>query len=169
MRRFRAAALVLATALPLPALHSQEAKEMPLEMLLETVGDNILDAQHCDMVHNLKTCSAFHFVPPAPVVSAGSVVRLDDTLYLVEWMGPGYYLESGIVLHAAGPALPGLLGQAWEEAYPAEGTIHVSRAWGDRNADGSLNRADTLLLDSGRELKVKDVRLNFRVRRIDLQ
>ena len=170
MRQFRAAALALAFAavLPLPGLHAWEIRELPDEMLLETFGDNVLDAQHCDNLHVVKTCQTMHY-QPTTATRVGAIVRLDNTLYVIEWMGPGYYLESGAILHAVGPTAPELAGQQWVEAHPREGTIHISRAWRDLDTDGFLNRSDTLVLDSGRELKVRDVRLNLRVRRLRVE
>jgi hypothetical protein len=134
------------------------------EIYLEPEDD--VDAlQYCDTVHRVGVCETYHFVP-GTTTDPGSLVRLDDALYVITWTGPGYYLESGEVLQPLGEGfIPGLLaGQRWLEIYPEDGKIHVSRSWLDSNADGALSRSDVLELETGFKAKVRDVRLNLRVR-----
>jgi hypothetical protein len=127
--------------------------------------DDVDSLRYCDTVHRVGVCDTYHFVPDT-MTNPGSLVRLDDALYVITWIGPGYYLESGEVLHPlGGDSISSLLaGQRWVEIHPQEGKIHVSRSWLDSNADGALSRSDVLELDTGFKAKVRDVRLNLRVR-----
>lgn len=133
------------------------------EMILEP--ENGTDAvKSCDSVHRIATCETFHF-QALTYLGVGELVKLDDKTYILSWMGPGYYLESGVVLHALGdPVSNALTGQRWVEVYPQEGRIHVSRSWNDLDRNGVLSFSDRLLFESGRELKVQDIRLNLRVK-----
>jgi hypothetical protein len=137
-----------------------DAQELVLEP--EDGTDSI---QRCDTVHVVRTCEYSHY-DPVTFSGPGGLVRLDDKLYEILWMGPGYYLSSGEVLHAlGGESLTSLLaGQRWVEIAPEEGEIHVSRSWQDTDANGALSRADTLVFADGLVRKVRDVRLNIRVR-----
>lgn len=133
------------------------------EMILEPEND--IDAlSSCDSVHRMATCETFHY-QTLTFLGVGGLVQLDDKPYVVTWLGPGYYLDSGVVLQAIGdPVSTALVGQQWLEVYPEEGRIHVSRSWNDLDRNGALSLSDRLLFDSGRELKVRDVRLNLRVK-----
>lgn len=149
-------ALACAVALLAGPLQAQE-------MILEPEND--IDAlKSCDTVHRMATCESFHY-QMITYLGVGGLVKLDDTTYVVTWLGPGYYLDSGVVLQAMGdPVSTALVGQQWLEVYPQEGRIHVSRSWSDLDRNGALSLSDRLLFDSGRELKVRDVRLNLRVK-----
>jgi hypothetical protein len=163
MFRFpRFAILFLAVCLVATPLGAQELYLEP--------EDDVNSLQHCDTVHRIGVCETFHY-SPVTTTDPGGLVKLDDTLYVITWVGPGYYLESGEVLQPlGGDSIPGLLaGQRWMEVYPAEGKIHVSRSWLDSNADGALSRADVLELETGLKTKVRDVRLNLRVRPAGVQ
>ena len=133
------------------------------EMILEPEND--IDAlKSCDTVHRITTCESFHY-QTLTYLGVGGLVKLEDKTYSVTWLGPGYYLDSGVILQALGdPASASLAGQQWLEVYPEEGRIHMSRSWSDLDGNGVLSLSDRLLFDSGRELKVRDVRLNLRVK-----
>lgn len=149
-------ALACAVALPAGALQAQE-------MILEP-EDDVDSLQSCNTVHRMATCEYFHF-QAITYLGVGGLIKLDDKPYVVTWLGPGYYLESGVVLQAMGdPVSEALAGQQWFEVYPEEGRIHVTRSWSDLDGNGALSLSDRLLFDSGRELKVRDVRLNLRVK-----
>ncbi len=94
----------------------------------------------------------------------GSLVRFDGRAYILQWMGPGYYTESGAILEPLGEGLPGLTGQRWLEVYPDEGAIHTSLSWQDVDRNQALSISDTLALEPGRLLRIKDVRLRLRLR-----
>ncbi|HYO12676.1 MAG TPA: hypothetical protein VE685_05740 [Thermoanaerobaculia bacterium] len=139
------------------------------ELVLEPEDD--VDAlQRCDSVHVIKTCETSHY-DPVTFSEPGGLVRLDDKLYEITWMGPGYYLSSGEILHPlGGDSLSGLLvGQRWVEIHPEEGRIHVSRSWQDADLDGALSRADSLVFTDGLVRRVRDVRLNLRVRPVEIE
>jgi hypothetical protein len=133
------------------------------EMILEP-EDGLDSLQNCNTVHRIATCEFFHY-QTITYLGVDGLVKLDDKTYVVTWLGPGYYLESGVILQALGdPASAALAGQQWLEVYPEEGRIHVSRSWSDLDRNGALSLSDRLLFDSGRDLKVRDVRLNLRVK-----
>jgi hypothetical protein len=148
-------ALACAAALLAGPLRAQE-------MILEPEDD--IDAlQSCDSLHRMATCETFHY-QALTYLGVGGLIKLDDKSYVVTWMGPGYYLDSGVVLQAIGdPASAALAGQQWLEVYPQEGRIHVSQSWNDLDGNGVLSFSDHLLFESGRDFKVRDVRLNLRV------
>lgn len=134
------------------------------EMILEPEDDTLDGLQSCDSLHRMTTCETFHY-QTITYLGVGGLIQLDDKAYVVTWMGPGYYLDSGVVLQAVGdPASASLAGQQWLEVYPEEGRIHVSRSWNDLDRNGVLSLSDHLLFEPGRELKVRDVRLNLRVK-----
>lgn len=139
------------------------------EMILEP-EDGTTDAlKSCDSVHRMATCETFHY-QMITYLGVGGLVKLDDKTYIVTWMGPGYYLDSGVVLQAVGDSVSNaLVGQQWLEVYPQEGRVHVSRSWNDLDRNGVLSFSDHLLLDSGRELKVQDIRLNLRVKPVPVE
>lgn len=156
-RAFRAALVLAVLAFPAHSLRAQE-------IVLEPEDPTNKNLKFCDTVHILSTCDSRHYVPPVGIVGIGSVIFLDDEPYVVLWIGPGYYLDSGVVVHALGTPASQLSGQQWVEAYPRLGRRHVSRSWADLNGDSLLSRADTLLFDGGRSARIRDVRLNLRVR-----
>lgn len=119
--------------------------------------------QPCDFFHRPVSCEELHY-DGEMAASVGSLIQLDGQRYLLEWMGPGYYLESGLVLQPLGDAAPGLKGQRWLEVYPHEGRVHTSRAWKDGDENRALSASDTLALDSDSAVRVIDVRLQLRVK-----
>jgi hypothetical protein len=117
----------------------------------------------CQWVHVPISCDQKHIdnvLPP----TVGGILQLDGESYIVEWMGPGYHLESGLILQPTGATKRGLRGQRWLEVYPVQGRIHTSRAWKDVDGNRALSASDTLTLRTGPPLGVKDVRLQLRVR-----
>jgi len=117
----------------------------------------------CQWFHRSDTCDIVHidFVVP---LSTGGTLQVDGRPYVLEWQGPGYYLDSGVVLEPLDGGVPGLQGQRWLEVYPQQGRIRVSEAWQDSDGNQALSVNDSLTLDAGRALRVRDVRLNLRVR-----
>ena len=113
----------------------------------------------CDSAHRILTCDMYHI---DKVTEA--LLQLNGEDYVIEWKGPGYYLENGLVVQPLGETKSALKGQRWLEVYPREGRVHTSQVWKDLDADRILDVADTLVLDSGRELRIKDIRLHVRVR-----
>jgi hypothetical protein len=114
----------------------------------------------CDSLHNTLTCDSFHIEKPA--VAVGMKLKLGGTLYLVEWMGPGYYLENGLVLELLGATSAELRNQRWFEVYPKQGKIHISSGWQDGDRNRQLSVADTVTLEDGRSLRIREVRLHVR-------
>ncbi|HEV7784494.1 MAG TPA: hypothetical protein VGQ28_04100 [Thermoanaerobaculia bacterium] len=114
----------------------------------------------CDMLHSIHTCDSFHIETSS--VAVGTKLKLGGTLYLVEWMGPGYYLENGLVLELLGGASAELKNQRWFEVYPKQGRIHISSSWQDGDRNQRLSIADTLTLEDGRSLRIREVRLHVR-------
>lgn len=164
MRQRRSTLLALACAATLLAgpLRAQE-------MILEPEDGSTDAIKSCDSVHRIATCETFHY-QTITYQGVGGLIKLDDKTYTVTWMGPGYYLDSGVVLQAVGdPVSNALVGQRWLEVYPEEGRIHLSRSWNDLDSNGVLSLSDHLRLDSGRELEVKDVRLNLRVKPVPVE
>lgn len=118
---------------------------------------------HCQWLQNQETGQWEHIsneVPP----SVGGILQLDQKRYIVEWMGPGYHLESGVILQPTGAEKRGLKGQRWLEVYPDKGRIRTSRDWKDVDGNRALSASDTLALETGPALVVEDVRLQLRVR-----
>jgi len=115
----------------------------------------------CDWVHDIQSCQRSHIEAQEPL-AVGGPLQLDGRAYVVDWMGPGYYLSNGVVLQAAGAAT-GLAGQRWTEVYPRRGAAHVSHGWKDKDGNRVLSPSDTLDLDAGGEVEVRDVRLQLRV------
>jgi hypothetical protein len=116
----------------------------------------------CDYLHNTMTCDEFHISNVPGAVTVGTKLELGGTLYLVEWLGPGYYLESGLVLELLGGKSAGLKNQRWIEVYPKQGRVHTSSSWHDSDRNKRLSVADTLTLEDGRTLRIRDVRLHVR-------
>ncbi len=155
MQSIRPALLAAACVLfLLPACRAQE-------FILEAgAGDSSLF--YCEMLHNVN-CSVSH-VETTTALRVGASVQLDGKVYVIAWIGPGYYLATGMVLEAQGDAVADLKGQRWLEIKPHEGEVHTSRAWRDTDRNRALSRSDTLALDDGPEVEVKDVRLHLRVK-----
>jgi hypothetical protein len=116
----------------------------------------------CDSLHNTATCNSVH-VETQTALTAGVIVQLDGEDWIVDWLGPGYYLETGVVIEPTGKLIADLNGQRWIEVYPDPGKPHTSRGWHDKDQNLALSSTDTLALDDGPEVKVKDVRLHVRV------
>jgi len=132
------------------------------EMILEAEpGTESL--AYCDSVHNTKTCGTLH-VETQVALTLGATVQLNGHAYVVTWMGPGYYLETGLVVEPSGTLKAELKGQSWVEVKPREGRAHTSRGWRDADRNLALSTSDTLALDDGPEVRIKDVRLHLRVR-----
>jgi hypothetical protein len=131
------------------------------EQLIFEASPGVSELSACDALHNTLTCDSFHVEKPS--VTIGTRLNLGGTLYIVEWMGPGYYLESGLVLEMLGGTVTGLRNQQWFEVYPKQGRIHTSRSWQDSDRNRRLSIADSLTLEDGRTLRIRDVRLNLRV------
>jgi hypothetical protein len=124
----------------------------------------IEDLVYCDYAHVLATCHERHvsnLLPP----TVGGILELDGESHVVEWIGPGYHLESGVILQPMGATQRGLKGQLWLEVYPTDQEkIHTSRAWEDVDGNRALSASDFLTLETGPALEIKDVRLQLRVR-----
>lgn len=119
---------------------------------------------YCNTLHRTSDCSTFH-VSGVTVSAEGTLLDLDGQAYHVEWTGPGYYLESGVVLQPLGEAKAGLGGQRWLEILPDLGKVHTSSSWKDQDGNRALSVSDTLTLVEGKALKtlkIKDVRLHVR-------
>jgi hypothetical protein len=121
----------------------------------------VTELSACDTLHNSLTCDSFHVDKPS--VAVGTRLSLGGTVYVVEWMGPGYYLESGLVVELLGETSAELKGQHWLEVYPKQGRIHTTSSWQDGDRNRRLSVADTLTLEDGRVLRIRDVRLHVRV------
>ncbi len=116
----------------------------------------------CDTGHRLSTCDMFH-VTAVSSSSVGGTLKLNDQPYVIDWLGPGYHLDSGAILELLGETKANLEGQRWVEVYPHEGKVHTSREWKDNDDSRGLSVADTLKLEDGRTLQIRDVRLHVRV------
>lgn len=153
----RAVFAVLAlTSLLLSAPAAAQTLIVEAEAGVETLG-------FCDWVHVSLTCNDRH-VENEVAPSVGGILQLDGERYVVEWMGPGYHLESGLILQPTGATKSRLRGQRWLEVYPVQGRIHTSRAWKDVDGNRALSRSDTLTFGTGSPLGVKDVRLQLRLK-----
>lgn len=153
MRSLRLAIVLTSCLLPT----TLQAQSIVLE-----AEPGVYELAYCETPHivsGIDTCKHRHVTE---VTDSG--LQLDGEDYVIEWQGPGYYLENGWVVQPFGETKPALKGQRWLEIYPKEGRIHTSQEWKDLDADKNLGVADTLVLESGRELWIKDVRLHVRVR-----
>jgi hypothetical protein len=148
--------LRLITALALGLLPGALAAQQPMVLEAEPGVDELAI---CDTAHNILTCERRHIDKVEE-----AALTLDGEEYVIEWKGPGYYLENGLVVQPLGTAKTALKGQSWLEVYPRNGRVHTSQVWKDLDADRRLSVSDTLVLDSGREVRIKDVRLQVRVR-----
>jgi hypothetical protein len=151
---------LLAAACVLSLLPAARAQDRAREMILETEPGATAIA-YCQMLHS-ASCAMVHVETPT-TLSVGVTVRLDGKDYVIVWIGPGYYLETGTVLEAQGEAVAELAGQRWMEVRPRQGRAHTSRAWKDTDGNRALSVSDTLALDDGPEVRIKDVRLHLRV------
>jgi hypothetical protein len=130
------------------------------QMVLEAApGVEVLG--YCDSLHNVSTCGSFHMVQTA--VTLGATVRLGGKPYLVDWMGLGFYLDSGVILEPLGEMSADLKSQRWLEVHPQPGRLHLSSSWQDGDHNRKLSASDTLTLEDGRAVRVRDVRLHLRV------
>jgi hypothetical protein len=133
----------------------------PHQMVLEAEpGTESLS--FCDSLHNTANCNSVH-IETQTALTVGVTVQLDGEAWIVDWLGPGYYLETGVVIEPVGQLYADLNGQRWIEVYPDQGKPHTSRGWHDKDGNRALSSADTLALDADPEVKVKDVRLHVRV------
>jgi hypothetical protein len=133
------------------------------EITLETRADASV-AFFCQMLHS-TTCAMVH-VENSTTLSVGAALQLDGNPYVITWTGPGYYLATGVVLEAQGEAVAALKGQRWVEVKPQAGRAHLSGGWKDKDGNGALSVADTLTLEDGAEVEIKDVRLHVRAKRV---
>jgi len=129
------------------------------EITLETRADATA-VLYCQNLHSTD-CSMVH-VENSTTISVGAALQLSGKAYVINWTGPGYYLSNGAVLEALGDVAPQLEGQRWLEIKPHAGLVHVSHGWQDKDVNGALSVADTLTLEDGTEVEVKDVRLHIR-------
>lgn len=128
-------------------------------MVLEAEdGAEVLNV--CDYAHVVLTCADKHIDGFNP----DGTIQLDGEKFIIDWMGPGYHLESGVIIEALGETVQGLRGQHWLEVYPNQEKTHTSSAWEDVDGNGALSASDTLTLDSGPPIRVEDVRLQLQVR-----
>jgi hypothetical protein len=133
------------------------------EITLETRADSN-EVFYCQMLHS-TTCTMVH-VEITTLLSIGAALQLDGNPYVITWTGPGYYLATGVVLEAQGEAVAGLKGQRWVEVKPHAGRAHLSGGWKDKDGNGALSVSDTLALEDGTEVEIKDVRLHIRAKRV---
>lgn len=129
-------------------------------IIVEAEGETLA---YCEYFHVPLTCEERHKTNE-PLPTVGGILELDGESYFVEWMGPAYHMDTGVILQPTGVIKRGLKGQRWLEVYPNQGKIHTMRAWKDADGNRALSVSDTLALDSGSIVMVKDVRLELRVR-----
>jgi hypothetical protein len=145
--------LVALLALCLPVAVRSE------EVILE-LDPGVTMLTYCDMIHNLRTCDSVHVVASTTLEESGTLL-LDGEPYVVTWMGPGYYLETGMIVEPYGDPSVELKGQRWREVLPVEDRIHRSRGWRDHDRNKALSPHDVLILD-GKAVRIMDVRLHVR-------
>ncbi|MFY9821095.1 MAG: hypothetical protein WAM82_06920 [Thermoanaerobaculia bacterium] len=138
-----------------PAVSRSQQMTLELEPGATSLG-------FCDTGHRILTCDTYH-IETVSAATVGGTLELNDQPYTIDKLGPGYYLDSGVILELLGNLKPDLVGQGWTEVYPHEGNIHVSTAWTDSDHSGSLSVSDSLTLEDGRALRILDVRLLLRV------
>src|SRR4051812_7434104 len=85
--------ILLLVALLLPV--SSRAQQMTLE--LES-GDTKLVV--CEIGHK-KGCEIGHFTSVTST-EVGATVEIDNQPYILDWLGPGYHLDSGVILEPVG-------------------------------------------------------------------
>ena len=149
------ASLFLFALLLIPAAARPQQINLELDPGVDTLAV-------CDYVHATGVCDRFHFDSVESSLP-GASLRLDGKPYVLDWIGPGYYLDSGVILQAQGKPRAKLAGQQWVEVYPQRGRIHTSRSWKDVDGNLLLSIADKLTMADGRTVRIKDVRLNLRV------
>jgi hypothetical protein len=155
MRHSGGVALLLAFLASLP---------LTAQTLVLEAKAGIEDLTYCDYVHVLVTCHERHVSNLLPPI-VGGILELDGESHIVEWIGPGYHLESGVIVQPMGDTQRGLKGQLWLEVYPTDQEkIHRSQAWEDVDGNRALSASDFLTFEAGPALEVKDVRLQLRVR-----
>jgi hypothetical protein len=132
------------------------------ELILEA-EPGVSTLAYCDYMHNIRSCVSTH-VETAVALRVGSTLELDGQVYVITWMGPGYYLENGAIVEPLGNPMAKLRGQRWTEVKPREGRVRVSHRWRDLDRNKVLSASDMLALDDGPAVKVKDVRLHVRVK-----
>lgn len=154
------ALLLLLPALP-PASPALQGGLPPGERVFEAPS-GVAEASACQFVHDTISCQRVH-IDAAPT-QIGATFRLGGTDFVLDWMGPGYRLSSGRLLHATGALASRLAGQAWLEVDPGRGIPLRSLSWDDLDGDGTLSRGDILVLDRLGPQTVEDVRLNLRAR-----
>ena len=164
MRKLLGLLLLSAGLLSTPILAADGA------MVLERSSAYTESLETCDNLHQIRTCAEFHFTKIPPMLrgqaqdtstfgSVGSTVYLNDQPYRLEWVGPGYYLDNGAIVHAR----KGMAGSQWVEIYPENGRVYEGASLQDTNLDGIPGVADLLDLGFGGAARIVDVRLNVRV------
>ncbi|HEX4962753.1 MAG TPA: hypothetical protein VF173_18095 [Thermoanaerobaculia bacterium] len=131
------------------------------QVVLE-LDPGVITLSVCDFAHDVASCQRIH-IDMLTSSSVGATIRLGGVNYVLDWVGAGYYLDSGLILEPLGETKAGLAGQSWLEVYPKRGTLHSSSAWQDTDGDRRLSVSDALTLENGLIARVKDVRLNLRV------
>ncbi len=117
---------------------------------------------YCDTGHRVLTCDTYH-IETESAPSVGGTLQLNDQPYVIDGIGLGYNMDSGVILELVGEMKANLEGQGWTEVYPHEGKVHVSTAWEDNDGSRTLSVFDSLTLEDGRTLRIVDVRLLLRV------
>lgn len=148
-------AIVLVAMIPACLARPGRAEEVILEL-----APGVTMLTQCDMIHNVKTCESVHVAASTTLEESGTLL-LDGEPYVVTWMGPGYYLETGMILEPYGDPSVELKGQRWREVLPVEDKVHRSRGWRDRDRNKALSPHDVLILD-GKAVRIMDVRLHVR-------
>lgn len=157
MHPLRTLVLVLALVLVFRIPAASPSQQLVLEL-----PPGVTTLAYCDSAHIVNKCSYIH-IETADAVTVGGTLQLDGKSYVLDWIGPGYYLDSGVILQAHGKSKARLAGQRWVEVYPERGRVHTSRSWKDVDGNLLLSIADKLTLEDGRVVRIKDVRLNLRV------
>jgi hypothetical protein len=157
MHPLRTQVLILTLALAFLTSAAIRSQQLVLEL-----PPGVSTLAYCDSAHVVGNCAQVHVETP-DAVTTGETVQLNGKLYILDWIGPGYYLDSGVILQAHGKAKARLAGQSWVEVYPERGRVHTSRSWKDVDGNLLLSITDKLTLEDGRVVRIKDVRLNLRV------
>jgi len=155
MKRVLVLCIVLIAATTAPML----AQEMTIEAPSGAQALGVCD--HVHVIDGSSACAIGHIERKLQIGEATQVVQLDGRDYAVNWTGPGFYLEGGLVIQASGD-VESINGQQWLEVAPQSGRTHSSSHWNDVDGNGALSLADSIVID-GQTLRVKDVRLQARV------